>query len=254
MAFGAVFELSSLNGTNGYTLTGVSAGDFAGFSVSGAGDVNNDGIDDLIIGAYLADPSGGSDAGETYVVFGTAANTGATVDLSALDGSDGFRLDGGGSGDRSGYSVSDAGDVNGDGFDDIIIGAYRADPGSQTDAGDSYVVFGSGSGFSASLDLDALNGSDGFALSGVDAGDEAGWSVASAGDVNGDGFDDVIVGAPGADNDAGESFVVFGRSTAFPARIDLGSLNGNNGFRIDGIDTDDRSGLSVSGAGDINGD
>ncbi|WP_204154598.1 integrin alpha, partial [Leptolyngbya sp. CCY15150] len=88
----------------------------------------------LIIGAGLANNSGSS-----YVVFGKASGFNATQNLSALDSSNGFRLDGAAAGDRSGGSVSSAGDINGDGFDDLIIGARYA---NNDDSGSSYVVFG----------------------------------------------------------------------------------------------------------------
>jgi hypothetical protein len=91
--------------------------------VSSAGDVNGDGFDDLIVGAYGADPNG-SNSGSSYVVFGKSGGFAATINLSTLDGTNGFRLDGVAADDRSGFSVSSAGDVNGDGFDDLIVGAY----------------------------------------------------------------------------------------------------------------------------------
>ncbi len=80
---------------------------------------------------------------ETYVVFGKASGFAASLDLSTLDGSNGFRLDGIDANDASGSSVASAGDVNGDGFDDILVGAYRGDPGGDSYAGETYVVFGS---------------------------------------------------------------------------------------------------------------
>ena len=88
-----------------------------------------------------------------------------TFNLSDLNGSNGFAINGIGAFDRSG-SVSSAGDVNGDGFDDVIIGAAFADPNGISFAGQSYVVFGSNSGFGAGLDLSTLNGSKGFAING----------------------------------------------------------------------------------------
>ena len=91
------------------------------------------------------------------MVFGTAAGFAASLDLAALDGTNGFRLDGIDAYDHSGFSVAGAGDVNGDGIDDLIIGA-RAPIRRQYDAGESYVVFGTAAGFAASLDLAALDG------------------------------------------------------------------------------------------------
>ena len=109
-------------------------------------------------------------------------------------------------------SVASAGDVNGDGFADLIVGATGADPhGSYSGA--SYVVFGKAAGFGANLNLATLSSANGFKLSGVAAGDYSGVSVASAGDVNSDGFSDLIVGASGADphgSRSGASYVVFG--------------------------------------------
>ncbi|WP_306250390.1 hypothetical protein [Parvularcula sp. IMCC14364] len=262
--FAASFELSSLlavnggDGSNGFILNGTDISDRSGFSVASAGDVNGDGVDDLIIGALNGDPNGQANAGESYVVFGTAGGFAASLNLSSLDGSNGFVLNGIDGDDRSGISVSGAGDINGDGVDDIIIGASRADPNGQGDAGESYVVFGQAGGFAASLDLSALDGSNGFVLNGIDAGDNSGRTVASAGDVNGDGIDDLIIGAlngdPNGQADAGESYVVFGSTTGFAASLELSSLDGSNGFVLNGIDVSDDSGISVSGAGDVNGD
>ena len=127
--FPPTLNLSTLDGSNGFTLNGVAADDFSGFSVSNAGDVNGDGLDDLLIGAYGAGPGG---SGETYVVFGRdTAQSGpfsASLDLSSLNGTNGFRLAGVALGDGAGNEVSSAGDVNGDGVADVLIGASRADP------------------------------------------------------------------------------------------------------------------------------
>ena len=137
-----IFELSALDGTNGFVINGIDGGDQSGFSVSAAGDVNGDGIDDIIIGAFSANPNGNSDAGESYVVFGSDTGFGAALELSALNGTNGFVINGIDVLDSSGTSVSAAGGVNGDGIDDIIIGADLADPDGNSLAGESSVVFG----------------------------------------------------------------------------------------------------------------
>jgi hypothetical protein len=166
--------------------------------------------------------------------------------------------------------VSAAGDVNGDGIHDLIIGATGASPHGNVDAGESYVVFGSTQGFPAVIPLASLypggggDGSHGFVLPGIEVFDFSGGSVRGAGDINEDGIDDLIVGASGASPhgvvEAGESFVVFGSTQGFPASLPLGSFfpagggDGSRGFVLTGINFRDYSGSSVSGAGDVNGD
>jgi hypothetical protein len=253
--FASSINLSSLNGTTGFRLDGVATSDGSGKSVASVGDLNGDGFADLIIGSPYADNTS-PDSGSSYVVFGRASGFSSSINLSSLDGSTGFRLDGVANNDRSGTSVASAGDVNGDGFADLIIGAYLADPNG-SDSGSSYVVFGKASGFSSATNLSSLDGSTGFRLDGVAAGDNSGYSVASAGDLNGDGFADIIVGAFGADpngSDSGSSYVVFGKASGFTAAIGLSSLDGSTGFRLDGVAAGDNSGYSVASAGDVNGD
>ena len=250
--FSPSLNLSTLDGTNGFVINGIDVYDLSGYSVSSAGDVNGDGIDDLIIGA----PNGNGGAGESYVVFGNNSGFAPSLNLSTLDGTNGLVINGIDFSDSSGDSVSGAGDVNGDGLDDLIIGAREADPNGNSRAGQSYVVFGNNSGFSESLNLSTLDGTNGFVINGIDSYDFSGSSVGGAGDVNGDGIDDLIIGAPSdiPGNTTGESYVVFGNNSGFAPSLDLNMLDGSNGFVINGIDRRDLSGVSVSGAGDVNGD
>ena len=231
------------------TLNGAAAGDYSGWSVASAGDVNGDGLADVIVGASDADPSSRTNAGSSYVIYGTASPS--NVNLASL-GSSGFRIDGAAAGDGSGSSVASAGDVNGDGRADLIVGAPRADPSSRTDAGSSYVIYGTAS--PSNVDLASL-GSSGFRIDGATRYDGMGNSVAPVGDINGDGRADVIVGARYADpslrDDAGSSSVIYGKAS--PSNVDLASL-GSSGFRIDGAAAGDQSGRSVASAGDVNGD
>ena len=194
--------------------------------MSNAGDVNGDGIDDLIIGSVFAGAF--LSAGQNYVVFGRNTGFPAAFELRSLlpgqggDGTEGFVLKGIHVEDFSGRPVSNAGDVNGDGIDDLIIGADEADHNGASSAGQSYVVFGRATGFPATFKLSSLlpaeggDGTAGFVLNGIDATDRSGGSVSNAGDVNGDGIDDLIIGADEADpngvNNAGESYVIFGRA------------------------------------------
>src|SRR5262245_21016127 len=141
---------------------------------------------------------------------GLMAQYPAVIDVSSLDGTNGFKLEGEANSDLSGFSVASAGDINGDGFADLIVGSPCADPHGDR-SGASYVVFGRASGFAATINLASLDGSNGFKLNGAAAQDYSGRQVASAGDLNGDGFADLIVGALGADPHgalSGASYVV----------------------------------------------
>ncbi len=247
-------------GSGGFVINGIDIGDQSGYDVSGAGDVNGDGLADVIVGVPGADPNANSGAGESYVVFGKAHGTAVELaDIFAvqgLEGTGGFFIKGIDPNDNSGFSVSGAGDVNGDGVADVIVGAPGADPGGDIDAGESYVVFGKADGMPVELS-DIAAGSGGFVINGIDAYDNSGRSVSGAGDVNGDGLADVVIGAfgaaPGSNNAAGESYVVFGKADGTPVELsDVAA--GSGGFVMNGIDMNDSSGISVSGAGDVTGD
>jgi hypothetical protein len=205
-AFPAELNLSTLDGTNGFSIAGTLEGDSDGISVSSAGDVNGDGFADIIVGGFGA-----------HVIFGTAQGFPANLPLSSLDGTNGFALA------WAGSRVSGAGDVNGDGIDDIVLGGQL---------GHSYVVFGTDQGFPAVFDISTLDGTNGFAVNAFSS------SVSGAGDVNGDGFADIVIGDhlygqdfPYPDYDTlGRAYVVFGSDRGFPALVDAAALNGTNGF------------------------
>ena len=206
-------ELSALDGTNGFRLSGVAFFDQSGRAVSTAGDVNGDGVDDLLIGARSLTRTATTPVA-SYVVFG-GAGVGSTgnLDLSALDGTNGFRLSGAAAYDRSGFAVSTAGDVNGDGIDDLLIGARLRRPERRLLRRELCGLRRCRGGSRRQPRASALDGTNGFKLSGVAAGDASGSAVSTAGDVNGDGADDLLIGAHFADPNgdlSGASYVVFG--------------------------------------------
>ncbi|MBW6505122.1 MAG: FG-GAP repeat protein [Rhodobacteraceae bacterium] len=247
-------DLRNLAAADGYRLQGGVAWGDAQLSVSSAGDINGDGVGDLIIGAPWADTGAGW-AGAAYVIFGQSGTTRADIGLAGLAAGDGFRLLAEAAGDQAGYSVASAGDVNGDGYDDLIVGAPWNDAGGN-DAGASYVIYGQAGGTRPDIDLGHLGAADGFRLLGAAAADYAGFSVSSAGDINGDGNADLIVGAYGSDaggGDAGAAYVIYGRAGSTRADIDLGSIAATDGFRLQPI-AGEQAGWSVASAGDINGD
>ncbi len=237
-------------GVGGFVIDGQEAYGHSGWSVSGAGDVNGDGLADLIVGAPDSSPAAGAMAGRSHVVFGKVDGT--AVNLAAVAaGLGGFVIHGQLEGEQSGYSVAGAGDVNGDGLADLIVGAPAMD------AGRSYVVFGKADG--TPVDLSAVAaGLGGFVIGGQEAYDYAGYTVASAGDINGDGRADLIVGAPyssagPAGFAAGRSYVVFGKADG--TAIDLSAIAGGvGGFAINGQEEWDQSGIAVASAGDVDGD
>ncbi|SKB14156.1 hypothetical protein PL11201_610002 [Planktothrix sp. PCC 11201] len=320
--FPANFDLSTLNGTNGFIIEGFETESFSGGAVSSAGDINGDGLKDLIIGAFSSDSNSLNDSGRTYVILGSKQAFSTRFNLANLNGNNGFVINSNQPLDYSGLAVSsagdfnndglddlavaapagidtflgkvyivygrlnsfppafnptdlqwddgmvinhnnglagttvsNAGDINGDQIDDLIIGAEQGSLEGNPKAGETYVLFGKDGGYQKGFSLSNLDGTNGFTIKGD------GYSVSSvsgAGDINADGLKDIIIGvsqSPGNNQtNAGKAYVVFGTQAGFTQQIDLFTLNGNNGFVINGVEPDELLGGSVKGAGDINGD
>ncbi len=211
-----------------WTAYGNQAGAYFGVSVGTAGDVNGDGFDDVIVGAYYYDNSH-TDEGAAFVYYGSGTGPSPNPDWTAYGNKPGAYF---------GVSVGTAGNVNGDGFDDVIVGAYTYDNG-QADEGAAFVYYGSGTGPSPNPDWTAESDQ---------ANAYFGVSVGTAGDVNGDGFDDVIVGAYYYDNshtDEGAAFVYYGSGTGPSPNPDWTAYGNKPGARF---------GSSVGTAGDVNND
>jgi Putative Ig domain/FG-GAP repeat len=223
------------------SIVGAGPMDGVGASVANAGDVNGDGIDDILLGAPSADRKGFADVGAAYVVFGSA--TPKTVDLRNLGGS-GFEIVGGTQAERAGTSVAGVGDWNGDGRGDIAIGAPAQSSAAYLAGGVVSIVYGKSDG--TTVNLAALS-AGGFAINGVG---RTGTAIARAGDMNGDGRPDLVIGAPER-LVKGAVYVVYGRGGTDP--IDLEAL-GNAGSRITGSLAGDLFGSAVAGDADLNGD
>jgi hypothetical protein len=216
--------------TAALVLEGAAEEDRFGGAVACAGDVNGDGFADIVVGSHLADPGGRVEAGTASVFHGSAI--GVTVPAARV-------LEGVSSREQFGESVAGAGDVDGDGFADIIVGSPSADPGGRLNGGEARVFHGSATGVSPA------------AARVVEGSGMLGGSVASAGDINGDGFTDVVIGAPwttvGDQALAGTASVLHGSPTGLdPAAARV--------LVLEGAAMRDFFGWVVASAGDINGD
>ena len=255
-----------------YSFVGENSDDNAGTVVSSAGDVDGDGFDDILVGAYRNDDAGGS-AGKVYLIL--AASLGATTEVDLEDAD--YSFVGENSSDNAGYSIASIGDVDGDGFSDILIGAPYNDDGGNL-AGKANIILGASLGDDAEIDLADAD----YSFVGETGSDYAGWSVSAIGDVDGDGLDDVFIGAHGNDDAAskcGKAYLILAASLesmdsesdtggsdsggSDTGGSDTGASEDNSGstlhlsladYAFVGESSSDYAGYSITNAGDVNGD
>jgi len=226
--------------------------DYAGYAIGAPGDVDGDGLADMLIGAFGNDRNG-SGAGRTYLIFGREkADWGQEFPLADADATfAGYEPQ-----SRTGNRVTGAGDVNRDGRPDFAIGAPDSDAGGE-DAGEVFLIFGKPrDAFDESMSLLRADAS----FIGAGDGEEAGRSLSAAGDVNGDGFGDFVIGAPGHNasssvTETGRAYVVFGHREGWVRqRLLTDVAEARDILAIDGVEPGERLGGAVAGGGDVDGD
>jgi serine/threonine protein kinase len=270
--FNTTLDLATVSTTPrlGVVLQG-KTGSQTGYSVSGIGDINGDSIADMLIGSpYASVLDRGYATGEAYLLFGRNSSNSwlMTLDLALVSNTTGLGvvLQGASGSDTTGYSVSGINDINGDGVNDMLIGAYRASPFGRTQAGEVYLLFGRNSSnpWPMTLDLALVSNTTGLGvvLQGAVDGDSTGIFVSGTGDVNGDSNADMLIGATGASplnrGNAGEVYLLFGRNSSnpWPMTLDLALVSNTTGLGVvlQGAASNDYTGGSVSSLNDINGD
>lgn len=237
----------------GLTFVGESENDWAGFSVASGGDINGDGLVDLLISA----PQGGTNnQGVVYLLLRPEVIVDGTYSLANRD----VAIFGENDEDTLGISAVQVGDVNGDGFDDVLIGAPEQDRSADAlESGAAYLVFGGDNlppVISLATDLNVPpTGVAIVKFLGKAAADLAGANVAHAGDVNNDGFDDFLIGASARDDNtkSGTAYLVYGGAQSLSGTIDLANEHPSV-VEFHGEAADDEAGTSVAPAGDMNGD
>jgi hypothetical protein len=240
-------DLANLQPSQGYKIEGAQTGDNVGSAVAGAGDVNSDGTTDFLIGANTATFMGRTQSGVAYLVFGRKSSPTA-IELADLQPADGYTMGGPTGASGIGEALAGAGDVNGDGTPDALLG--------EGTTGVAILVFGLRYSSATPIDLAAIGDPGNTQGTLFTAGAESGGAVGAAGDVNGDGIPDQLIGMPTSGSGNGSAFVVFGRDP-MPERIDL-SLVGSSAAEPTGYPMVTGSfaavGNAVANAGDVNED
>jgi len=240
--------------STGFYVKGNAAGDYFGFAVSTAGDINNDGYADIIIGAYAKSTARGA----AYVIYGKKTEDLANIDLATetLDpASTGFTITGNANYDRLGYAVGTAKNFNEDEYDDIIIGAYS----KSSAAGAVYIIYGKATASLTNIVLASQTldpATTGIQITGGTTY-QLGVHVDFAGDVNNDGYCDVVIGANRRNSYQGAAYVIYGKPSANLASYNLASTAldpTSTGFEMIGVSGTGQFGRFVKGAGDVNGD
>jgi hypothetical protein len=227
-------NLGDLTGIDGFSLKGIDTYDAFG-KPERIGDVNGDGFDDIYINVF--EPVFNVGIGEGYVIFGGSSFPKETrVDTLSQAGIDFVHLRSSRVGDGFGNNASGIADINNDGFDDFIVSCEGKDLNGAMDAGVTYLIYGQAN-LTDSLDMSSFPTTHGVVFSGGPSNTFLGTDIHNAGDVNGDGINDLVLGAGLAPvngiNEAGKVFVVFG-SQSFPDTLDVTNLNGTNGFVVEG--------------------
>ena len=242
-------NIRTMSSSQGIKITGTEFGDYFGGSIRAAGDVNGDGYEDVIIGASQDK----NEVGAAYVVYGGPSLT--SFSINSLDDTQGFKIEGDSSGKYSfGTSVSSAGDINQDGYADLLIGAAYFSYDVPQTFGFAYVVYGGES--LTTINVGEMTKEQGFTMTNIPS-TSFGAAVSSAGDVNNDGYPDIMVGAPQEDSYTGAVYVIYGGSDL--TNMNVSKMEESQGIKIMGTYTPNYNywpyfGLHLSGVGDINND